>query len=137
MPPSNPLPDLTAFYIQEIGSLLFGLVFLFIYPQSRAVYFGLWSIAWVLRFLAAIFGFQLLRTMHSGWLAPYATFEFAFVIVLIAAARAGFGSEVRAWRTVLRLIAILPIFVALVWFIGLYIGLEAYHTSHALVMCFV
>jgi diguanylate cyclase (GGDEF)-like protein len=41
------------------------------------------------------------------------------------------------WRTVLRLIAILPIFVALVWAIGLYSGLEAYHASHAVVLGFV
>ena len=112
------IPDVTAFYIQEIGALLFGLVFLFLYRQSRVVYFGLWAIAWVLRFLAAIFGFELLRTLKAVWLAPYATFEFAFVIVLISAARAGFASDVKEWRTVLRLIAILPIFVTL----GLLIG---------------
>ena len=93
MDPSSPIADLTAFYIQEIGALLFGMVFLFLYRQSRVVYFGLWAIAWVLRLLAALFGFELLRTRHSGWLAPYATFEFAFAIVLIAAARAGFASE--------------------------------------------
>jgi hypothetical protein len=63
MPTTSSLPVTTPFYIQEIGALLFGLVFLFVYRQSRAVYFGLWSIAWVLRFLAAIFGFELLRTM--------------------------------------------------------------------------
>jgi diguanylate cyclase (GGDEF)-like protein len=137
MPPSSPPPDVTAFSIQEIGALLFGLVFLFIYRQSRAVYFGLWSIAWVLRFLAAIFGFQLMRTMHAGWLAPYATFEFAFVIVLISAARAGFASDMKDWRTVLRLIAILPIFVALVYAIGRSAGLEAYHGSHAVVLAVV
>jgi len=137
MLPVGTLPDPTAFYIQELGALLFGLVFLFIYRESRAVYFGLWSIAWVLRFLAAIFGFQLLRTMHSGWLAPYATFEFAFVIVLISAARAGFASEMRDWRTVLRLISILPIFVALVWAIGRSAGLEAYHGTHAVVLAMV
>jgi len=98
------IPDSTAFYIQEIGALLFGMVFLFLYRQSKAVYFGLWTIAWVLRFLAAIFGYELLRTSHTGWLAPYATFEFAFVIVLISAARAGFASsDVKDWRTVLRL----------------------------------
>ena len=77
MDPSSPLPDITAFYIQEIGALLFGMVFLFLYRQSRVVYFGLWAVAWGLRFLAAFFGFELLRTAHPGWLAPYATFEFA------------------------------------------------------------
>jgi diguanylate cyclase (GGDEF)-like protein len=129
--------DLSAFYVQEIGALLFGMVFVFLYRQSRVVYFGLWSAAWLLRFIAAIFGFELQTTMNAGWLAPYATFEFAFVIVLLSAARAGFASDIKDWRTVLRLIAILPIFVAIVWAIGQWGGLEAYHTSHALVLAFV
>jgi diguanylate cyclase (GGDEF)-like protein len=137
MPPFSPASDSAALYIQEIGALLFGMVFLFLYRQSRVVYFGLWAIAWCLRILAAIFGYELLRTGNAGWLAPYATFEFAFVIVLISAARAGFGSSMRDWRTVLRLIAILPIFVALVWAFGRTAGIQAYHTSHALVVAFV
>jgi diguanylate cyclase (GGDEF)-like protein len=134
MDPAYPAPDLTAFYIQEIGALLFGMAFLFLYRQSRIVYFGLWTVAWVLRFLAAIFGFALLSTLKAAWLAPYATFEFAFVIVLIAAARAGFATDMKDWRTVLRLIAILPIFVALVWAIGTRGSIEAYQTSHAVVL---
>jgi diguanylate cyclase (GGDEF)-like protein len=133
----NPANDVTAFLIQEIGALLFGLVFLFLYRQSRVIYFGLWTCAWTVRLLAAFFGFELLRTGHYGWLAPYATFEFAFVIVLIAAARAGFASSVKDWRTVLRLIAILPIFVALVFAYGMYARIEAYHMSHAIVLAFV
>ena len=137
MDPSSPVVDLTAFVIQEIGALLFGMVFLFLYRQSQVVYFGLWSVAWLLRFLAAIFGFQLLRLNDSRWLAPYAIFEFAFAIVLVAAARAGFASGLKDWRTVLRLISILPIFVALVYALGFYSRLEAYHASHALVLCFV
>jgi diguanylate cyclase (GGDEF)-like protein len=137
MDPSGSIVDSTAFYIQEIGALLFGMVFLFLYRQSRAIYFGLWTIAWVLRFLAAIFGYELLRTGNAGWLAPYATFEFAFVIVLISAARAGFASDFKDWQTVLRLIAILPIFVALVYAIGLRTGLLGYNASHALVLSFV
>src|ERR1035438_720077 len=92
MDPSNPIADYTAFFIQVIGSLLFGIVFLFLWRQSRAVYFGLWAAAWGLRGVATIFGFELLSRGGIGWLAPYATFDFAFAIVLIAAARAGFGS---------------------------------------------
>jgi diguanylate cyclase (GGDEF)-like protein len=134
MNPTSPLPDITAFYIQEIGALLFGGVFLFLYKQSRVVYFGLWAVAWLLRLLAAFFGFELLRTGHFGWLAPYAVFEFAFAIVLIAAARAGFASGFQDWRTVLRLISILPIFVALVYAFGWNSRLEGYHASHALVL---
>jgi trimethylamine:corrinoid methyltransferase-like protein len=70
MDPSSPVADITSFYIQEIGAVLFGTVFLFLYRQSKVVYFGLWAVAWGMRVLAAFFGFQLLRTQHSGWLAP-------------------------------------------------------------------
>jgi diguanylate cyclase (GGDEF)-like protein len=128
------IADPTALAIQEIGALLFGMVFLFLWRQSRVVYFGLWACAWVTRFIAAIFGFELWRTYNSAWLAPYATFECAFAIILISAARAGFASEMKDWRTSLRLIAILPIFVALVWALGQSSGLEAYHITHALVL---
>ena len=87
-------PDFVAFYIQEIGALLFGLAFLFLYKQSRVVYFGLWSMSWLLRFLAGIFGYQLLRTFSLGWVAPYAVFEYGAAIVLFAAAGAGYASEI-------------------------------------------
>ncbi len=137
MDPSASFPDVTAFYIQEIGALLFGSVFLFLWRQSRVVYFGLWAVAWLLRFIAAVFAFELMRTGHSGWLAPYAVFEFGFVIVLIAAARAGFASSIRDWRTVLRLISILPIFVALVWAFGRFQHAEAYQACHAAALAFV
>jgi len=137
MDPSSPIVDVSAFVIQEVGALLFGMVFLFLYRQSQVVYFGLWAGAWALRCLAAIFGFELLRMNHSGWLAPYAIFEFAFAIVLVAAARAGFASGLKDWRTVLRLIAILPIFVALVFALGMHSRLVAYQASNALVLGFV
>jgi len=55
MDPSSPILDTTVFYIQESGAMLFGLIFLFLYRQSRVVYFGLWGAAWFLRFLAAVF----------------------------------------------------------------------------------
>jgi diguanylate cyclase (GGDEF)-like protein len=129
------MPDFAAFYLQEIGALLFGLVFLFLFRQSRVVYFGLWSIAWLLRFLSAIFGYQLLRTLSLGWMAPYTLFEIGFAIVLIAAARAGFASGIKDWRTVLRLISILPIFVALVYAFGWYSRPQGYRASDALVLC--
>ncbi len=133
----TPAPELIAFYLQEVGALMFGVVFLFLYRQSRVVYFGLWSIAWGLRLLAAFFAYEMLSTRNTNWLAPYATFEFAFVIVLISAARAGFASGFKDWRTVLRLIAILPIFVALVYAIGMAGGMKAYQTTNALVLAFV
>ncbi|MGB9457408.1 MAG: GGDEF domain-containing protein [Bryobacteraceae bacterium] len=137
MDPSSPVADLTAFFIQVIGSLLFGLVFLFLWRQSRAVYFGLWAAAWGLRAIATVFGFELLSHGGMGWLAPYTTFDFAFAIVLIAAARAGFGTGLREWRAILRLIALLPVFVTAVFAVAMFSRLEAYHSSHALLLGFI
>jgi diguanylate cyclase (GGDEF)-like protein len=134
---ASPFPDIGSLYLQELGAVLFGLVFLFLYRQSRVVYFGLWAVAWAFRVLSALFGYMLLRTGHTGWLAPYATFEFGFAIVLISAARAGFASGIDDWRTVLRLLAILPIFVALVFAAGLHSRLEGYYVSDALVLASV
>jgi diguanylate cyclase (GGDEF)-like protein len=137
MDTSNPIVDLSAFYIEVIGALLFGIAFLFLWRQSRAIYFGLWAAAWGLRGVAAIFGFELLSRGGLVWLAPYATFDFAFAIVLIAAARAGFGSGLQGWRGMLRLIPLLPVFVTLVYAVALRSRLEAYHSSHALLLGFI
>jgi len=134
MDPSSPVADLTAFWIQEIGALLFGMVFFFLYRQSQVVYFGLWSAAWVLRLMAAMFGYAMISSQSWRWLAPYCVFEFAFAIILIAAGRAGFAAGFKDWRAVPRLIAILPIFVALVYAFGFSSHLEAYHASDALVL---
>ena len=45
MDPSSPVVDVTSFYIQEIGAVLFAMVFLFLYRQSKVVYFKLWAVA--------------------------------------------------------------------------------------------
>ena len=79
----------------------------------------------------------MLRTGHTAWLAPYSVFEFAFAIILMAAARAGFFGTIRDWRTVLRLISILPIFVALVYAVGWHARAEGFHAAHAVVLCTV
>jgi diguanylate cyclase (GGDEF)-like protein len=126
---SSPGADATALLLQPAGALLFGMVFLFLWRQSRVVYFGLWSIAWLLRLVAAIF-------VYANWMGPYAVFEFSFAILLVAAARAGFGSEIKDWRTVLRPMAIPAILAALVCALGFLSRPEAYGVSHAAVLCF-
>ena len=118
MDASSSIPDITAFYIQEIGALLFGLVFLFLTGSRGWCTSGCGRSRGCCAFWPRFSASSCCGRSNAAWLAPYATFEFAFVIVLISAARAGFASDVKDWRTVLRLIAILPIFVALVYAIG-------------------
>jgi diguanylate cyclase (GGDEF)-like protein len=133
---SSPDPALISFYILEFGAILSGLVFLFLWRQSGVVYFGLWSWAWAVRALASWFALELMRGIHTGWLALYAVSEFAFVILLIAAARAGFASTFKEWRAVLRLTAGLPVFVALVWAVGQRAPMGAYQIPHAAALSF-
>ena len=130
-------PELGVFLTEGIGATLFGLVFLFLWRQSRIVYFGLWAAAWGTQAVALLLGYGMLKSQSVAWLAPYSVFEFAFAIILIAAARAGFAGAVRDWRTVLRLISILPIFAALVFAVGWNSRIEGYYISHALVLCLV
>ncbi|HEX3878630.1 MAG TPA: GGDEF domain-containing protein [Bryobacteraceae bacterium] len=127
----TPLADFTSFVIQEIGALLFGVVFLFLWRQSRVIYFGLWSIAWLMRFAAAIFAFQLLRSGRSEWLLPYGACEFAFVIFLIAAARAGIASTMKDWRAARPLVFAMPVFILAVYALGRVSQVEAYQVSNA------
>jgi diguanylate cyclase (GGDEF)-like protein len=134
---ASEAPDFTNFALESVGCLIFGLVFLFLWRQSRIVYFGLWSAAWGLEALAQIPGYQLLRSGSAAWLAPYAVFEFGFLIVLMAAARAGFLGKMREWRTVLRLLAILPVFVALAYALGWHRQPKGFHAAHAVVLAMV
>jgi diguanylate cyclase (GGDEF)-like protein len=133
----HPSADITLFYVQEIGAFLFGLVFLFLYRQSRAAYFGFWACAWALRIIATVVGLQLVHTEKWSWLSLYAVFEFAFALALVAAGHVGFASGTKDWRGILRLVAILPIFVALIYAFGSYSRLETYYASHAVVLGFV
>lgn len=134
MDPFRPIPDLAALYLQEIGALIFGLVFLFLCRQSRMVYFGLWSVAWLLRFLAVLFGYNMLRTPAPGWAALYALFELGFAIAMITAARAGLASGGDDWGAMLRPISVLAILIALAYAFGWDSRLEGYRTGDALVL---
>jgi diguanylate cyclase (GGDEF)-like protein len=126
MDPASPGLDVTAVSLQAAGALIFGAVFLFLYRQSKVLYFGFWAIAWGLRVLAAVLRFP---AMRSGiYLALYALLEVAFAFVLVAAARAGFSSGDPARRIVLRWLLALPI---------LLVAVDIYPATFALVLCLV
>ena len=120
MEPSSPIADTTAFYMQEIGALLFGPGVSVSVPANpgslfRVVGDGLG---------AAVAGG---RFSPTNWCAPQHGMAGAVCHIRIRLChRPDLGGARRLclgmkdWRTVLRLISILPIFVALVWAVGWY-----------------
>ena len=105
-------------YIQLFASLLFSLVFSFLWRQSGVIYFGLWSLAWFVESLAFL---STLIAQHSGaspWLAARSFLEFVFALSLIAAAGYGSGHAKHSWRSAIRLLIFFPVFLLILELIG-------------------
>ena len=97
-----PALDVVALNVQMLGTLLFCLVFLFLWRQSGIVYFAYWSLAWALQVIALICLRMLLLTGVKFWLGPYALFEFAFALALLVAARTGTSPGADTWKSIAR-----------------------------------
>lgn len=100
--------------------LLFGLVFLFLWRQSKIVYFGLWSVAWAAKSAALLLAFAHRAPASLGWLAIFALIEFAFTVLLFAAGAAGFSGPIRNWRLPLKIVLALPLLLLLAYAMGWY-----------------
>ena len=129
-----PGADLFPFLIQVAGTLLFCLVFLFLWRQSGAVYFGLWSAAWALEAGALACGRGYLAAHAPVWLVFYTFLEFSFVILLVAAARAGFSGSLRTWRGALQILSVFPLFATAAVAFGQRSGYTTLHALHALLL---
>lgn len=124
-------------YVQVLGTLLFCFVFLFLWRRSGIVYFGLWSAAWAVQSVSLLLGFRNNIRPSPAWLAPYAVLEFAFALLLFAAARAGLSGRVRDWKTPLKLLVLFPLFLLLVYLVAARGRAEAYHGLHGVLLCSV
>jgi len=114
----NIAADGNAIFFHIAAVLLFGLVFLFLWRQSKIVYFGLWSIAWAAKGVALLLA-HVYRTAPSPlWVVPFALIEFAFTVLLFAAGAAGFSGPIRNWRSPLKIGLGLPILLAVAYAIG-------------------
>lgn len=133
--------DVAGFEIEAAGALLCTVVFLFLYQQSRIVFFGLWSLAWSVRLVAALLGYQLLEEPSWRWLAAYCVAGFIFANVLIGAGeRSAVAASARAWHhraTVLRILSAAPALVALLWSRGWSSRVAAYYAAQALLLALV
>jgi diguanylate cyclase (GGDEF)-like protein len=127
-------PDLVAISVQALGTLLFCLVFLFLWRQSGIVYFGYWSLAWALEIIALVCLRLYLLGGVAFWLAPYALFEFAFALALMAAARSGPAKPFATGKSAARLLLGFPLFLALVYLMGFESSLEGFQALDGLVL---
>jgi diguanylate cyclase (GGDEF)-like protein len=126
--------SLTSLYVQIFGTLLFCMIFLFLWSRSGIVYFRFWSLAWAVQSAALLSAYIYFLTGAAVWLAPYAFFEFAFALSLVAAARVGPSSSARSWASVLKMLVGFPLFLLLAYLLGLYSDFQGYHALHALVV---
>jgi diguanylate cyclase (GGDEF)-like protein len=108
-------PNLATLIFQITAALLFALVFLFLWRQSKIVYFGLWSAAWAAKCIAVPLAQEYLARLSIGRLAPFALFEFAFTVLVFAAGAAGFSGPIRNWRSPLKVVLGFPILLGLVF----------------------
>ena len=117
-----------------LGTVLFCFVFLFLWLQSGIVYFGFWSLAWALQVLALLcLRLYFLRPVPF-WLGPYALFEFAFALALLTAARTGPSRTAHTLKSAARVVLGFPLFLAIVYLLGLQSTFEGFQAVHGLVL---
>lgn len=130
----NAAPDLVALNVQGLGTLLFCLVFLFLWRQSGIVYFGFWSLAWALQVVALLCLRLYFLSSVPFWLGPYALFEFAFALALLTAARTGPSRTAHTLKSALRVLLGFPLFLAIVYLLGLQSNFAGFQAVHGLVL---
>jgi diguanylate cyclase (GGDEF)-like protein len=131
----NNAADLAGLIFQISTALLFGLVFLFLWRQSKIVYFGLWSVAWAAKSAALPLAYAYLAKPSLEWLAPFALMEFAFTVLLFAAGGAGFSGPIRNWRSPLKIVLGFPILVGLAYALGGHTRPRSWQAVNAAALC--
>ncbi|MBZ5593710.1 MAG: GGDEF domain-containing protein [Acidobacteriia bacterium] len=129
----NAAPDLVALNVQVLGTLIFCVVFVFLWLQSGILYFGYWGLAWGLQVLALFCLRVYFLSSLPFWLGPYALFEFAFALALLAAARAG-PRTAHTLKSTLRVLLGFPLFLAIIYLLGLQSNFEGFQAVHGLVL---
>ncbi len=127
--------DPTSLAVQILGTLLFSCFFFFLWRRSGIVYFGLWAAAWAVAIPSLVWDVLYTRSGASGWLALYALSEFTYLVLLLAAGRAGLSGSRGNWRLALRVLLGFPLVVALVYLLRPHGRPEAYYALHAGLLC--
>lgn len=124
-------PDSIALVAHLVGAALFSGVFLFLYRESRIIYFGYWATAWALLSAAQLSNLTALLTGQMALLYPYALLELAFTASIFFAAASVFGKfdPGLSWPA-----ALIPILLILGYALGLFSGLSGFYAMASLLL---
>ncbi|MBI3697330.1 MAG: GGDEF domain-containing protein [Acidobacteria bacterium] len=101
--------DLLSLVVHIAGTALFAAVFLFIYRESRTVYFGYWALAWGLLSAGLLFHLAAVAIGRPLWLVPYSLLSLAFTFSIAFAAASATGKfeiQISRWAALLPLVAV-------------------------------
>ena len=129
------LANLPSLLLQISITVVFGLVFLFLWRQSGIVYFGLWSLVWTVESAAIALAYGYQKHQGFAWLAAFSLLEFTVAVLLFAAGRAGFSGPLRNWRAPLKILFGFPVFLILVYLFAWHTRPQAAQALHATVLC--
>jgi diguanylate cyclase (GGDEF)-like protein len=117
--------------VQLFGTVLFSAVFLYLWRQSGVVYFGFWSLAWVVESLALTSSFVANSSGLAVFLWLRALLEFFFALSVLIAARSAAGATARGFQTSLRSLLWLPGTLLVVLCVGWLLPLPQFRAVHA------
>lgn len=124
-------PDLLSLLVHIVGTGLFAGVFLFLYRESRILYFGYWSLAWTIVGSALLFHLASVLTGRRALLFPYALLELAFAASIIFAAASVFGSfDIR----LSSLAALIPLVAIVAYATGLLSDFNGFYVLNSLLL---
>ncbi|HWQ53204.1 MAG TPA: GGDEF domain-containing protein [Bryobacteraceae bacterium] len=123
--------DLLALWVQVAGTLLFCMVFVFLWRQSGIVYFGLWAAAWGAQSIALVSATAWLGNGSGLALTFYSVLQFTFAVLLVAAARAGFSRSIHDWKGALKLLIGFPFYITLLLILNWREHIAGFHALHA------
>src|SRR5579862_2566927 len=84
--------------VQVLGTCLFCSIFAFLWKRSGIVYFGLWSLAWLVNAVAIAVRALYQDTLVPAWGLASALSIFVFSVLLLAAGMAGLSGSKANWR---------------------------------------
>ncbi len=109
-------PNLIALLCHVVGAAVFAAVFLFLFRESRNVYFGYWALAYALLSAALVFHTFAVTGGRTLFLVPYVLLQLAFTASIAFAAAFVFGRfDIR----ISPLVAVFPVIGLLGYVVGL------------------